>query len=648
MLRKCCYFVFFLFCFYSYAQEVGYWPLDGDSLDASSLANVSSSANLVYSDGQIGQSAYFNGTSSYIRVTPDLMNLGDSFSVSLWMKADNGVDNVRLIDNRGTGGSVPGWQLKIRRSGEKWRISTALIEADNGTQYRCDSCGSVYDYGQWYNVIMVFNQGSDLSFYVNGVLDGVVNVGSVINYSNALPIVIGGALVDSGVEGTSSQFFKGFLDDVKIYNSALTAAEIAAINANFPDWVVGENQLTYNGGSVGIGTDNPAAPLHIEINDSSFPNLLLTSNNSTPWIRMVNDSTSETFNIFNGSAGFRIDDNGGGAEFEINNNGTIKLGQSNNAFLEIEGTAAGGDVIVQNDLWVNGTIFGTMSGNPVNENTLSLVNDTTNVTYNFVNGSVGLRIDDNGGGAEMEINNNGNIKLGENNSGYLEIEGSAQGGDVLVQNDLWVNGTIFGSMSVSTVYDNSLSLINDTTGVTFNLINGSAGFRIDDNGGGAEMEINNNGTITLGQSANSYLEIEGTALGGDVSIQNDLVVFGTFSNPSDVNLKEEFEVVDTQSVLEKLVELPITTWTYKRDDDRTRHMGVMAQDFYAAFGLGRSDRLLTSIDPDGVAMAAIQGLNRKVETKSDEIAHLKQENRELKDRLAVLEEMVKALAKQIQ
>jgi hypothetical protein len=47
-------------------------------------------------------------------------------------------------------------------------------------------------------------------------------------------------------------------------------------------------------------------------------------------------------------------------------------------------------------------------------------------------------------------------------------------------------------------------------------------------------------------------------------------------------------------------------------------MGPMAQDFYAAFGLGGSETTITTIDPDGVSLAAIQGLNQKLEEKLKE------------------------------
>ena len=77
-------------------------------------------------------------------------------------------------------------------------------------------------------------------------------------------------------------------------------------------------------------------------------------------------------------------------------------------------------------------------------------------------------------------------------------------------------------------------------------------------------------------------------------------------------------------------------------------MGPMAQDFYAAFGLGGGDTTITSVDPDGVALAAIQGLDEKLteelKRRDAENAELKHKNESLEKRLEKLE---KIFARQI-
>jgi hypothetical protein len=94
---------------------------------------------------------------------------------------------------------------------------------------------------------------------------------------------------------------------------------------------------------------------------------------------------------------------------------------------------------------------------------------------------------------------------------------------------------------------------------------------------------------------------------------------GSWSDLSDRNLKENFTPVDGQELLASLAEIPISTWNYKAQDSSIRHMGPVAQDFYAAFGLGESDTSISSVDPDGVALAAIQGLYELSQVQAERI-----------------------------
>jgi hypothetical protein len=112
-----------------------------------------------------------------------------------------------------------------------------------------------------------------------------------------------------------------------------------------------------------------------------------------------------------------------------------------------------------------------------------------------------------------------------------------------------------------------------------------------------------------------------------------VTVNGTFNNNSDRNAKENFAKVQAAEVLAKVACLPVTEWNYK-NDAATRHIGPMAQDFYAAFNVGTDERHIAPIDETGVALAAIQGLNQKIEQqakeKDAEIQDLKQSVAELK------------------
>ena len=99
---------------------------------------------------------------------------------------------------------------------------------------------------------------------------------------------------------------------------------------------------------------------------------------------------------------------------------------------------------------------------------------------------------------------------------------------------------------------------------------------------------------------------------------------GTWISISDRNLKKDIEAIDAAEVLDKVADMPISEWTYTTQDG-VRHIGPMAQDFHEAFGLGTTDTGIATIDADGVALAAIQGLNKKLNYRNNRISQLERE-----------------------
>jgi hypothetical protein len=99
-------------------------------------------------------------------------------------------------------------------------------------------------------------------------------------------------------------------------------------------------------------------------------------------------------------------------------------------------------------------------------------------------------------------------------------------------------------------------------------------------------------------------------------------VGGSWASISDRNAKANFAPVDGRKVLKQLAAIPIETWNYKTQQPSIRHMGPIAQDFHTAFKVGEDDKHITTIDADGVALAAIQGLYQMVEAKDAQIAQL--------------------------
>jgi hypothetical protein len=108
---------------------------------------------------------------------------------------------------------------------------------------------------------------------------------------------------------------------------------------------------------------------------------------------------------------------------------------------------------------------------------------------------------------------------------------------------------------------------------------------------------------------------------------------GTWASASDRNMKTDVVRVDDAAVLDKVASLPINRWSYVTEHG-VRHVGPMAQDFYAAFGVGEDDKHITSIDEDGVALAAIKALHAENARLHRELAAVRAHDRRVDAELA--------------
>lgn len=130
------------------------------------------------------------------------------------------------------------------------------------------------------------------------------------------------------------------------------------------------------------------------------------------------------------------------------------------------------------------------------------------------------------------------------------------------------------------------------------------------------LSSNNNVVVRLDNDSgeNGIFSIVNSA--GTTVLQTDesgnVWAAGTITPNSDRNLKDEFSPVDSADILARVAALPVQRWKYKIEQPGIRHIGPMAQDFRAAFGLGINETTIATVDADGVALAAIQGLNTAV------------------------------------
>lgn len=141
-------------------------------------------------------------------------------------------------------------------------------------------------------------------------------------------------------------------------------------------------------------------------------------------------------------------------------------------------------------------------------------------------------------------------------------------------------------------------VLNTDAGVEWSFANPGTAFRLSRQGSGeVEMEIFNNGDVTIA---------------------------GVLTENSDVNSKTNILDIDPMKVLSAVVALPISRWEYK-DAPGESHIGPMAQDFHTAFGLGKSNTGISTLDTSGVALASIQALelrNQELEARVRQLESL--------------------------
>ena len=128
-------------------------------------------------------------------------------------------------------------------------------------------------------------------------------------------------------------------------------------------------------------------------------------------------------------------------------------------------------------------------------------------------------------------------------------------------------------------------------------------------------------------------------------------VTGTFraqvlTQSSDRAMKTDFSRTDGTEVLAKVVTLPIATWSYVNEQaSGVRHIGPTAQDFRERFGVGYDDKTIATVDADGVALAAIQGLNAKLENAiAERDARIDRQEREIAELRRILAVMMSRIA----
>jgi hypothetical protein len=285
-----------------------------------------------------------------------------------------------------------------------------------------------------------------------------------------------------------------------------------------------------------------------------------------------------------------------------------------------ENTANGNDALENNTTGDENTANGVAAlednttGDDNTANGVAALEYNTTGSDNTANGVYALYANTNG----SENTANGYAALYANMWGY---DNTANGFEALYANTWGFDNTA----------DGNDALYHNTTGNNNIALGNTAGYFITT--GNYNIDIGNSGV----SGDNSIIRI-GTPGTQTATYLAGIVYANGVALTSDRDAKENFTPVNAQKVLAKVAALPMSQWNYKSDRQDVQHLGPMAQDFQAAFGLdGADDKHISVIDEGGVALAAIQGLNQKLEQQDkDKDAEIQ----DLKQRLEALEKIV--------
>jgi hypothetical protein len=138
-------------------------------------------------------------------------------------------------------------------------------------------------------------------------------------------------------------------------------------------------------------------------------------------------------------------------------------------------------------------------------------------------------------------------------------------------------------------------------------------------------------TNALFVASNGNVGIGTATPAAKLDVAGDMLVHGTISQLSSRTAKENFVPIDGKVVLAKLDAMPISSWNYRGADANDRHLGPVAEDFHAAFGLGQSDHFVAPNDVAGVALASVKALQQEIHERDQRIEGLEARMRELED-----------------
>ncbi len=213
---------------------VAYWGFEGNANDLSGNGHHGRTAGgVTFQTGAVGQAVKLDGSSGYIRVPDFNITPTSSRSVCVWVKQEAVFRGTQEILSNHASPADCEYLIRTAADGKYdflWTIGGQLYDGSRGAAGGDDSLGLVEpSAGQW-NFLVLTYDGSSIRFYNNGTLVRAIRAnGNIANASQDL--FFGSYAWAQSYGGGPTNKFRGLVDEVRIYNRALSDTEVQALHA---------------------------------------------------------------------------------------------------------------------------------------------------------------------------------------------------------------------------------------------------------------------------------------------------------------------------------------------------------------------------------------------------------------------------------
>jgi hypothetical protein len=253
---------------------VSWWTGDGNANDLIGGNHGTLRNGATFAAGVVGQAFSFDGVDDYVEVTssPTLQFGTGDFTIDFWARIlDPFVNTQALVTTQATHTDPPG--IVVHSRGISPPVNTVLFDIADGGNKQTITVPVPTDL-QFHHFAFT-RSGTDIKGYVDGVdQTTVLTAAGVANMDSPADLLFG----RSGSSSIAPQYFAGQLDELEIFNRALSAAEVATL---------------FNAGSAGKCKVN----VEIDINPGSFPNSVNPRNNEVVPVAILTTATFDATTV---------------------------------------------------------------------------------------------------------------------------------------------------------------------------------------------------------------------------------------------------------------------------------------------------------------------------------------------------------------